>query len=578
MRLDLEPNASSFPLVNGNPSPLDDQARFAEYLQSGVKAAQSGDRKSARNYLMSAVDIDPHNENAWLWLASISEYPEELLVFLNNVLDINPSNERALQWSASTKTLLSKTLVQRGIDANEEGRTEFAMQCFDQALSYDQRNVTAWLWLASLADSESRKMEYLRHVLMLDPDNEVAKTAIATIDAESRTTLVAGAAKAAVSGDLRNARTILDKIESRWPDSKEVWIMRSHLAVTFEAKMAAWSRILEFDPNDQYASESLASLRWVIDSAGSVPAQSYEETRESRAVEEFVQGEEASDHDDFTSPTHELPPIETILAAEPIEEYPAVEDVPIEHVAEPVEAEYQAAEEIAAEQVAEPVYEEKINSPWESTVDSDTTVSEFDYPTVDAFSLPAEVADSYGDEKHVSLVESSDRAIPSPDEQDHSLASEPEVPMPAEPFETRTEEPIVEAEPEVADNRVRILLVDDSATARKLIAGKLEGSGYHVLSAENGREAIQLARSSSPSLALVDISMPMMDGYAVCRALRDEPATQNVPVVLISGKDGYFEEDRGTAAGASGFITKPFGPETLMKTVQSYLAGVAPNN
>ena len=577
MRLDLEPNVSSFTLVNGNPSPLDDQARFAEYLQAGVKAAQSGDRKSARNFLMSAVDIDPHNENAWLWLASISEYPEELLVFLNNVLDINPTNERALQWSASTKTLLSKTLVQRGIDANEEGRHEFAMQCFDQALSYDQRNVTAWLWLASLADSESRKMEYLRHVLMLDPENDVAKSAIATIDAESRTTLFAGAAKAAVSGDMRNALTILDKIESRWPDSKEVWIMRSHLAVTFDAKMAAWSRILEFDPNDRYASESLASLRWVLDSAGSIPVQPYEEKQESRPVEEFVQASESSDQDDFSSPTHELPPIETILEAEPMEpEYTAVEEPSMKQIAEPVEVEYLMAEETPVEDVAEPVYEE-IKSPWEPPADSDTTVNEFDYPTIDAFSLPAEIVDSYDDEKDFSPVDPSDRAIPSPDEQDHGFASEQEVPMPVDPFESPVEEAAIEVEPEVADDRTRILLVDDSATARKLIAGKLENSGYHVLSAENGREAIQIARSSSPSLALVDISMPMMDGYAVCRALRDEPATQNVPVVLISGKDGYFEEDRGTAAGASGFITKPFGPETLMKTIQSYLAGVAPN-
>jgi CheY-like chemotaxis protein len=121
------------------------------------------------------------------------------------------------------------------------------------------------------------------------------------------------------------------------------------------------------------------------------------------------------------------------------------------------------------------------------------------------------------------------------------------------------------------------MVVDDSQTARKLIAGKLEASGYQVICAENGREAIQFARTATPALVLVDIGMPLMDGYAVCRSLRDEPSTQNIPVVLISGKDGYFEEDRGIAAGSSGFITKPFGPETLMKTVQTYLAVAAPN-
>ena len=124
MRLDLETNAAGFPQVVANGAEPDSQAKFTEYLQAGVKAAQSGDRKAARSLLMSAVDIDPHSENAWLWLASISEYPEELLVFLNNVLDINPENERALQWSASTKTLLSKTLVQRGVDGRIVRRVE----------------------------------------------------------------------------------------------------------------------------------------------------------------------------------------------------------------------------------------------------------------------------------------------------------------------------------------------------------------------------------------------------------------------------------------------------------------------
>jgi twitching motility two-component system response regulator PilG len=70
---------------------------------------------------------------------------------------------------------------------------------------------------------------------------------------------------------------------------------------------------------------------------------------------------------------------------------------------------------------------------------------------------------------------------------------------------------------------------------------------------------------------LADISIQGMDGYAICRTLRDHDETQDIPVVLIAGKDGWYEEDLGTAAGASGFITKPFGPESLMKTVEQYI-------
>jgi len=553
MQLDLETNTSSFPFVNGDPTKHDDQARFAEYLQSGVRAAQSGDRKTARNLLMSAVDIEPHNENAWLWMASISEYPEELLVFLNNVLDINPQNERALQWSASTKTLLSKTLVQRGVDANEDGRREFAMQCFDQALSYDDRNVTAWLWLASLADSESRKMEYLRHVLMLDPENEAAKSAMAEVDSESRATLFSGAAKAAVHGDTSSALAILDKIESRWPANKDVWVMRSHLAVAFEDKMASWQRILEMDANDQYATACISSLNWLEEMAK--PGETREQPEVLAAIEELPHAAEpAVVVDEFSIPTHELPPVESVLAGNFISLSALKTDIP-------------TAPEPAVETSA---------SPWDTTVHEDAAVSDFDYPTIDSNYLSEEVSEALRDQ-HV-MIADEQYAIPSPVDVADSFDTAREVPMPEAPFEEHADQVGTEPEPEVIDDRVRVLVVDDSQTARKLIAGKLEASGYNVLCAENGREAIQFAKTAAPALALVDIGMPMMDGYAVCRSLRDEPATQSIPVILISGKDGYFEEDRGTAAGASGFITKPFGPETLMKTVQNFLAVAEPNN
>jgi twitching motility two-component system response regulator PilG len=69
--------------------------------------------------------------------------------------------------------------------------------------------------------------------------------------------------------------------------------------------------------------------------------------------------------------------------------------------------------------------------------------------------------------------------------------------------------------------------------------------------------------------------MPGMDGYAVCRSLRDMEL-HDLPIILISGKDGFYEEELGEAAGASGFITKPFGPETLMKMIEGFLTA-APN-
>lgn len=116
-----------------------------------------------------------------------------------------------------------------------------------------------------------------------------------------------------------------------------------------------------------------------------------------------------------------------------------------------------------------------------------------------------------------------------------------------------------------------ILVVDDSPTVRKLITTKLERSGYRVIQAVDGLDALEKINSAVPDLVLLDITMPNLDGYEVCKRIRSNEATKNIPVVMISGKDGFFDKVRGRMVGSSGYITKPFGPETLMKTVESYI-------
>ena len=84
-------------------------------------------------------------------------------------------------------------------------------------------------------------------------------------------------------------------------------------------------------------------------------------------------------------------------------------------------------------------------------------------------------------------------------------------------------------------------------------------------------DALAKINETRPDLILLDISMPEMDGYQVCKMIRGNELTKNVPVLLISGKDETFDKSRGDRAGSTGFISKPFGPEMLMRTVESYL-------
>jgi twitching motility two-component system response regulator PilG len=116
-----------------------------------------------------------------------------------------------------------------------------------------------------------------------------------------------------------------------------------------------------------------------------------------------------------------------------------------------------------------------------------------------------------------------------------------------------------------------ILVVDDSPTIRKLISGKLEKGGHEVYCAEDGQQAVEMLKHVEPHLILLDITMPKLDGYQVCKTIRSNAATKDVPVVMISGKDGFFDKVRGKMAGSTDYITKPFGPEALMKALEKYL-------
>ncbi len=830
MRLDTDLNSTTAidgAVVDAVVENYDRQAN--EALREGVQAAQAGDRVRARTALLRAAELDPSSESAWLWLASISEYPEELLVFLNNVLEINPHNGRALEWMGATKSLLAKTFVQRGIDAAEGGQADLAANCFNQALENDQRNADAWLWLAKLADTPEGKMNYLEKVIEIDPWNEEAKIEFVAAQDKINQALLVEARTAAVSGRKGDANDLLDAFIAVNPDSEDGWTLRAHLADGFDEKIAAFERVLQINPSNAVAVSGIESLRSIM-SLVAPPVQvaepvvaSVEATENIASMLEF-QSESAMVHD--KSPTQDLEfPVAAFALRERETGEPAPESIEFSPASEIVEESVAEVEpemtfapapeftnEVFAEVEAEPetqlvdspeaVAENQVEGEPEASLQEDeanvevpaaewnmnTIAFSFAFPggemtadgeavqtseveNVDSFDFSAETrTDESGQDD--ALYETAEYApVPSPaslEEEfapvpaptdEFSLAKEtvsPEQPMFSapltmiSPFEAVVSEPtefvphqdisafepIVAAEVidevpvtevfdtesipmpfdfSVADviqstgfettlvksdtpaaltacpfchaqnptqaftcgnclatltlsdlemllanshadksllrsavkemeshategplsekeltncgvaylnlrdfdsglrylqeasqlnpNNVvlgsqinsllirldeikrqeeaaesmpkekKILVVDDSATVRKLIAGKLQKCGHEVYSAADGVEALEQLEKVTPDLVLLDITMPRMDGYQVCKAIRGNDAIKDIPVVMISGKDGFFDKVRGRMAGSTGYITKPFGPETLMKAVETYLSG-----
>jgi twitching motility two-component system response regulator PilH len=118
-----------------------------------------------------------------------------------------------------------------------------------------------------------------------------------------------------------------------------------------------------------------------------------------------------------------------------------------------------------------------------------------------------------------------------------------------------------------------VLIVEDSIVQREMITDLLKSSGLTVTHASDGVEALDAIQSTPPDLVVLDIVMPRMNGYEVCRRLKSDPKTQNVPIVMCSSKGEEFDRYWGMKQGADAYIAKPFQPTELVGTVKQLLRG-----
>jgi putative two-component system response regulator len=122
-------------------------------------------------------------------------------------------------------------------------------------------------------------------------------------------------------------------------------------------------------------------------------------------------------------------------------------------------------------------------------------------------------------------------------------------------------------------NQYSVLLVDDYPENIEVLAGSLQGTGYHLMAANSGKEALRLARSDhQPDLILLDVMMPEIDGHDVCRSLKEDPRTKNIPVIFITALVSPEDEALGFSLGAVDYIHKPISPPIVRARVATHLA------
>jgi len=118
----------------------------------------------------------------------------------------------------------------------------------------------------------------------------------------------------------------------------------------------------------------------------------------------------------------------------------------------------------------------------------------------------------------------------------------------------------------------RILVVEDQEDNRQIIRDMLAGTDYEIIEAENGEEALAAVAKQRPDLILMDVQLPIMDGYEAARRIKADPALRSIPIIAVTSYALSGEDRRAQAAGCDDYVAKPYSPRQLLAKIRQYLS------
>jgi len=117
----------------------------------------------------------------------------------------------------------------------------------------------------------------------------------------------------------------------------------------------------------------------------------------------------------------------------------------------------------------------------------------------------------------------------------------------------------------------RILLVDDEVQLVEMMKMRLEANNYEIITAYDGQEALEKARNEKPDLIILDLMLPKLDGYTVCRMLKFDEKYKSIPIVMFTARVQESDKKMGQEVGADAYITKPFDPQALLSKIKEFI-------
>jgi CheY-like chemotaxis protein len=512
-----------------------DQARSAltKLLQSEAhRLAANGSRVEARTMAAEACQLTPDSQALWLALAALTDDQKERLDALRQAVKIAPED-------AALRTRLRQALLARGVMPSTD-RTE-ARECFREAAQLNADDARVWQALAKLADTPAESVEALRQLRRVAPDTPNATSAL-------RNALAADA-RALVEGDRA------DEAYKRWREAidltggdVESWLGIANTATNQEEATKAVETAYKLNPSNP---DAIAAMR-------RVQASKIDPAKVAAPVDAFARfgEEEASTLDEFTSIDVDAS-FEQLDAT--LDAFASLPDTPltvVEDAAAPapeIEVVLSASEPEAAPE----------SEPW-AELEVELASTPKAVTPVPVAPAPAEPA--------------------APEPPAPVAAVPPPAPAPTAPPPAPAPLPVAEVEVPVAaapssngsSSRKTVMIVDDSPTIRKILGLTLERAGYKVVAEPDGESAIERLIQVVPDLILLDIAMPKIDGYDVCKRIKQDPRTKHVPVVMLSGKGALFDKVKGHMAGATEYLTKPFETPAVLAVVTNYCEQPAP--
>jgi twitching motility two-component system response regulator PilG len=487
-------------------------------LQKGIAAARDGHKGQAARFLRQATDQDAHNEAAWLWLSSVAEAPEERLAALDKVLEMNPANEQAIAWLLPARSQCARKFMHQAVTEANNGNKDSARELFLQATDYEPENETTWLWLASLAEMPEDQLGFLQRVLDINPQHPQALSQSAVARTQLARNLLQKGIAAASAGHRELAKEIVTDVMEYDENLEDAWLLRAYVANAPEEKVEFFEKALSINPNSDRAQTGLALAKAKL------------EMREAKAHNWICPLCSAT----AVFEPARCPGCRAVMTLEDIAAFDGETDADKEKIEV-------ALSRLQAEAQAEPEEAKHF------------------YMGLALLNLQRK------DEAVIALQNALAR-----DENNDLLRSRV--------AQMRARQAVAQAEAdaqkagEVKPARAKktVMVVDDSPTVRKLLTIKLEKHGHRVVTASNGMEALSKINEELPDLILLDVTMPRLDGYQLCKLVKTDAITKHIPIVMLSGNDGFFDKMRGRMAGSVAYLTKPFEPETLLRTVDRY--------